>query len=87
MQSLGQNLEIYPVGKLKEVRQILVTVESVFLYGSETWTLTNSTEKQIDVTYTRMLCTALNVSWRGHITNKDLYGHLQTFLARSGKEE
>ena len=51
----------------KEVRQILATVESVFLYGSETWTLTNSTEKQIDGAYTRMLRTALNVSWRGHM--------------------
>ena len=30
--------------------------------------------KQIDGAYTRMLRTALNVSWRHHITNEDLYG-------------
>ena len=59
-----------------KVRQFLATVESVFLYGSETWTLTNSTEKQIDGAYTRMLRSAKNFSWRDHITNKDLYGHL-----------
>ena len=50
-----------------KVRVFLATVESVFLYGSETWTLTKSTEKQIDGAYTRMLRTALNVSWRGHM--------------------
>ena len=30
--------------------------------------------KQIDGAYTRMLRTALNVSWRHHIANEDLYG-------------
>ena len=59
-----------------KVRVFLATVESVFLYGSETWTLTKRTEKQIDGAYTRMLRTALNVYWRDHITNEDLYGHL-----------
>ena len=59
-----------------KVRVFLATVESVFLYGSETWTLTKSTEKQIDGAYTRMLRTVLNVSWRDRITNEDLYGHL-----------
>ena len=54
-----------------KVSVFLATVESVFLYGSETWTLTKSTEKQIDGAYTRMLRTALNVSWRDHITNSD----------------
>ena len=54
----------------------LATVEGVLLYGRETWTLTKSTEKQIDGAYARMLRTALNVSWRDHITNKDLYGHV-----------
>ena len=33
------------------VRLFLATAESVFLYGSETWTLTKSKEKQIDVTF------------------------------------
>ena len=29
-----------------------------------------------DGAYTRMLRTVLNVSWRDHITDEDLYGHL-----------
>ena len=51
-------------------------VESVFLYGSETWTINKKIEKMTDGTYTRMLQAATNVSWKDHITNKDLYGNL-----------
>ena len=59
-----------------KARIFLTKVESVFLYGSETWALTKSREKKIDGAYTRTLRTALNVSWREHITIKDLYGYL-----------
>ena len=50
------------------------TVESVFVYGAITWTLTTKLEKKIDGAYTRMLRAALNVSWKEHLTNKELYG-------------
>ena len=70
---LGKIWKSSPCRELK-VRIFLTTIESVFLYGSETWTLTKSTEKKIDGACTRMLRTALNVSWREHITIKDLYG-------------
>lgn len=64
---------------------MLATVESVFLYGSETWTPTKSTEKQIDGTYTRMLRAALNVSWQDHITNEELYSHLPKLSRKIGE--
>lgn len=51
-------------------------VESVLTYGSSTWTLTRQQEKSLDGTYTRLLRAALNVSWKKHVTNKSLYGHL-----------
>ena len=50
------------------------TLESVFVYGAITWTLTTKLEKKIDGAYTRMLRAALNVSWKEHLTNKELYG-------------
>ena len=50
------------------------TVESVFVYGAITWTLTTKLEKKIDGAYTRMLRAALNVLWKEHLTNKELYG-------------
>ena len=51
-------------------------MESVLLYGSESWTLTKSLEKRLDGCYTRMLRAALNISWRAHTTNEELYGDL-----------
>ena len=59
-----------------KVRLFTATVESILLYGSETWTLTESLKKRIDGCYTRMLRMALNVDWRLHKTNKEVYGTL-----------
>ena len=44
---------------------------------SNTWTLTKKLEQQLDGTYTRMLRKALNVSWKQHMTNEELYKNLQ----------
>ena len=57
-------------------RLFIATVESVLLYGAETWTLTAQQEKALDGVYTRMLRMALGVTWMDHIRNVDLYGDL-----------
>ena len=57
-------------------RLFLSTVESVLLFGSETWTLTEKLKKQLDGCYTRLLRMALNVNWREHVTNAQLYDSL-----------
>ena len=59
-----------------KLRFFTATVESIFLYGCEAWTTTESQEKSIDGTYTRMLRKALNVHWSSHMTNDELYGDL-----------
>ena len=59
-----------------KIRLFLCTVESVLLYNSNTWTLTKQMEKSLNGTYTRMLRMVLNVSWKQHMTNKQLYGSL-----------
>ena len=67
------------------MRLFLAVVESVLLYGSEAWTLTETQEKQLDGCYTCLLCTALNVNWEQHMTNEELYDSLpklSTKLAR-----
>ena len=58
------------------IRLFVATVESILLYGSETWTLTESLKKRIDRSYTRMLRMVLNVYWKQHKTNKEVYGNL-----------
>ena len=51
-------------------RFFIATVESILLYGCESWTLTETTEKSLSGTYTRMLRQALNIHWSSHTTNE-----------------
>ena len=53
------------------------TVESILLYGSETWTTTNKMNTEIDGTYTKLLRYILNINWKHHVNNTELYGPLQ----------
>ena len=69
------------------------TVESILLYGSETWTMTESLKKKIDGCYTRMLWMVLDSNWkvrrRTGQTNAQTYDQLQCneSLPKSNKEE
>ena len=59
-----------------KIRLFRVTVESVLLYGSETWTVTKKLEKSVNGCYARLLRTALNEQWQQHMTNQEPYGSL-----------
>jgi len=50
-------------------------LESIFLYNSEVWGLTNKQENKIDVFQRRLLRNILNIRWRNNnwISNKELY--------------
>ena len=50
------------------------------LHRSKSWTLTIASEKQLDGCYTGLLCTVLNISWNGHLSNIELCGDLPPFL-------
>ena len=52
------------------------TVESVFLYGSAAWTLTETLSKKIDGCFTRLLRSALGFTWKDHVSNKELYAEV-----------
>ena len=54
----------------------IATIESILLYGCESWTLTEALEKSLDGTYTRMLRKAQNIHWSSHTPNEVLYGKL-----------
>ena len=58
-------------------RLFVATVESVLLYGSETWTITITRERSLNGCYTRMLRMDQNVSWQRHMKNEDLYAGLE----------
>ena len=62
--------------RVLKIRLFQATVESILLYGSETWTIPAALSKQIDGCYTRMLRMALNVHWYDKVSNIELYGDL-----------
>ena len=57
-------------------RFFVATIESILLYGCDSWTLSKKQEKSLNGTYTRMLRKALNIHWTSLTNNKDLYGNL-----------
>ena len=64
------------VKRSTKARLFLATVDSVLLYGSETWTITTTLCRQLDGCYTRMLRMALNISWKQKMTNEQLYAEI-----------
>ena len=50
-----------------KIRFFIATIESILLYGCESWALSKAQEKSLDGTYTRMLRKALNIHWSSHI--------------------
>ena len=65
-----------------KLRLMHTTVESVLLYGCETWTLTKTLLKQLDGTYTRILRMILNVHWSQKVTNEVLYGAIENIFTK-----
>ncbi len=65
-----------------KIRLFQATVESILLYGSETWTISSSLSKRIDGCYTRMLRMALDISWKDKINNNIVYGNLARASAK-----
>ena len=65
-------MEIHPIQKPQN-KTFHANVESVLLYKCETWTITTKISKALDGCYSRMLRPALNVDWKTHMTNKELY--------------
>ena len=78
MESTEQLKKIWKSDLARDIKISLLgsAVESVLLYGSDTWTLTEKLSRQLDGCYTRMLRTALNIHWNQFLTNDELYGNL-----------
>ena len=64
------------MNRSRKINLFKATVEYVLLYGCEAWTLNKKLNKLLDGCYTRMLRKVLNISWRQHLTNKELYNGL-----------
>jgi len=64
------------VKKDTKIKVFKASVETILLYGSESWALNVALAKKLDGAYTKMLRTIFNVSWQDRITNAELYGSL-----------
>ena len=51
-------------------------VESILLYGAETWTMKKELQDRLYGTYTRLLMCVKNISWKTHPTKEQIYGDL-----------
>ena len=61
-------------------------VESILLYGAESWPMTNKIQKQLDGYYTRVVRAAFNISWKDKKTNQELYGDLPHLSQKTNEQ-
>jgi len=60
-----------------KIREILQSLEmSILLYESDSWSLTKTLCKKLDGNYTRLLRATLDVDWKSHTSNTQLYNGL-----------
>ena len=52
----------------------------MLLYGAETWTLTQTTQKRLEGTYTNLLHRVQNIPSSEHATEERIYGNLPPIL-------
>ena len=65
-----------PIKKSTKTKVFKACIETILLYGLDSWTLNVKRKKRLDGTYTRMLTHAYDISWKSYPTNKSLYGTL-----------
>ena len=70
------NTELSNKDMATKLRVFQSAVESILLYGCESWVMKKTVEKKVNGMYTRMLRVVKNVSWKAHMTNRQLYGRI-----------
>ena len=64
------------ISKSTKINFFRACVESILLYGAETWTVNKELEECLDGTYTRLLMRVQNLSWKNHPIKSEIYGDL-----------
>ena len=60
-----------------KVRLMHSLVTSIFLYAYESWTLTAELQRRIQAMEMRCYCKTLHISYKDHVTNKEVYAKIQ----------
>ena len=59
-----------------KVKVFRAAVETVLLYGSETWILTKAASRKIDGAYTKILRVVKGITWQDKVPNEKLHSKL-----------
>ncbi len=73
MKTLRHIFDSHIISQEIKIRTFNAYAASIFLYNSETWTLTEQLNKSVDSYQRRLLREVLNIRWPRIITNEDLY--------------
>ena len=65
-----------PIRKQTKIKVFKACIETILLYGSESWIMNMSHSRKLNGTYTKMLRVVFNTPWWKHTTNEQLYGLL-----------
>ena len=59
-----------------KIRIFKITIETILLYGSGTWTINKKLRRKIVGYYTKLLRMVLHVLWHDNISDKILYNEM-----------
>jgi hypothetical protein len=68
------------IKKETKTKVFKASVETILLYGSDSWSLNVARSNKLDGSYTKMIRAVYNISWRDHVSNKILYDAYQKLL-------
>ena len=60
------------IKKETNTKVLKASVDTILLYGSDSWSLSSALCNKLDGSYTKMLPAIYNISWRDLTTNKTL---------------
>ena len=78
MTSLEKTFKNRNLSKQTKTRIFDSYVSSIFLYNSELWVITKTTEKKIDSLHRRLLRKTLNIKWPQIMRNEEVYEKTKT---------
>ena len=73
------------LSRILKTKFMHTTLESVLLYGCETWNLTKTLLNQLNGTYTQILRMILNLHWTQKVTNEVLYVAIEIVAGKFAK--
>ena len=82
LKPIGRDNNICPGSKVKLMHSLVI---SIFLYACESWTLTAELEKRTQASEIRCYRRLLNILYKDHVTNQEVYRKIQAAIGEYDK--